>query len=251
VFRVVPKRAFGVSTSLYHGRRLSRDHLHEIAAHGFEVVELAAAPGHFDCRNTAVVAELQQWLAEAALELSAVHAPVAATLEDLELALFIARRIPIKTFVMRLEGSRETARRSVERLARAAEPLGVRVALHVESDPLGRPGSLVHFVESEVASAAGICFDFGHAHLGGDVVEALETVAEHLIAAHVHDNRGRSDEHLVPLDGAIDWPAALTAVQKIGYDGPLIMELRPQGSTKETLARARKARERLERMLAQ
>ena len=33
---------------------------------------------------------------------------------------------------------------------------------------------------------------------GGDVPDAIETVAEHLIATHVHDNHRRNDEHLVP-----------------------------------------------------
>ena len=42
------KRNFGVSTHLYHGQRLSRDHLLEIAAHGFEAVEVFATRTHFN-----------------------------------------------------------------------------------------------------------------------------------------------------------------------------------------------------------
>ena len=59
----------------------------------------------------------------------------------------------------------------------------------------------------------------------GDVVDAVETVSEHLIATHVHDNRGRSDDHLLPFDGTIDWAGTLLAVQKIGYDGPFTFEV--------------------------
>ena len=40
MFRPVAKRQFGVSTRLFHGQRLCRDHLLAIAAHGFETVEL-------------------------------------------------------------------------------------------------------------------------------------------------------------------------------------------------------------------
>ena len=69
------------------------------------------------------------------------------------------------------------------------------------------------------------------------------------MAMDVHDNRGRADEHLVPFDGAIDWPSALTTVQKVGYDGALTFELSTRGSTKETLARARQARTRMEGLL--
>jgi sugar phosphate isomerase/epimerase len=246
----VSRRSFGLSTNLFHGARLGRTHLREIADHGFDAVELAAAPAHFDFGNLAAVADLQQWLAEASLELAAVRAPLAAPLEASEQVLFLARRIPVRTLVMRLEGSRDAARRSVERLDRLARPLGVQIALETAADPLGRPASLVHFLEADVDGAVGICLDLGHAHLDGDVVEAIETVSEHVVAAHVHDNRGRHDDHLVPFDGTIDWPSALTALQKIGYEGPLVMELRPRGSIKATLVRARAARERLERLLA-
>jgi sugar phosphate isomerase/epimerase len=96
----------------------------------------------------------------------------------------------------------------------------------------------------------GICLDFGHAHLDGDVIDAVETVSEHLIATHVHDNRGRSDDHLLPFGGTIDWAGTLLAVQKIGYDDPFMFEIVPNGSTKDTLAKARKAREQMEQLLA-
>jgi sugar phosphate isomerase/epimerase len=113
--RLVAKRQFGVSTQLFRTQRLSRDHLLAIAAHGFETVEIVAAPGHVDASNPAVVADLQQWLAEAGLVLHSVHVPAAdvrltgsrpesAGPDDgeLEQALFIARRIPVKVFVMHL-----------------------------------------------------------------------------------------------------------------------------------------------------
>ena len=59
-FQPVTKRQFGVSTHLYHGQRLSRDHLLEIAAHGFETIEVFATRTHFDYHNPSAVADLQQ-----------------------------------------------------------------------------------------------------------------------------------------------------------------------------------------------
>src|SRR5205807_10185084 len=115
---------------------------------------------------------------------------------------------------------------------------------------LSRAGSLVHFVEEIVEAAdIGICLDVGHAYLDGDVVETIETVSEHLLAVEIDDNQGRADDHLLPLDGSIDWPATLTSVQKVGYDGPLIFEIAGRGSTKDILARARRARVQVERLL--
>src|SRR5439155_25090058 len=120
--RAVAKRQFGISTHLYHTQRLGRDHLLEIAAHGFETVELFATRTHFDYHNPASVADLQQWLAEAGLTLHGVHAPIgesfsargwgppltlAATdgarrayaLAEAERALHIGRRIPFGVLV--------------------------------------------------------------------------------------------------------------------------------------------------------
>ena len=67
---------FAVSTFLYRHKRLTRDQLMEIAAHGFTFVELFASRLHVDYHNATVVADVQQWLAEARLELTSVHAPV-------------------------------------------------------------------------------------------------------------------------------------------------------------------------------
>jgi len=281
----VAKRRFGVSTHLFHGQRLNREHLLEIAAHGFESIELFATRTHFDYHNEASVAELQQWLADAGLLLHGIHAPVTESyfggrpgapimlasadadqrvraLAEAERALHITRRIPAEVLVTHLgvprsqavsptDNSRDAARRSIEELQRLASPLDVRVAVEIIPNELSRAGSLVYFVEEELdAPDVGVCLDFGHAHMDGDVLDAIETVAEHLVTTHVHDNKGRNDEHLVPLDGTIDWPAALTAVQKVGYDGPFVFEIAAHGSPKETLAKARKARERMERLLA-
>jgi sugar phosphate isomerase/epimerase len=281
----VRKRQFGVSTHLYHAQRLSRDHLLEIAAHGFEAVELFATRTHFDYHNSAAVADLQQWLADAGLLLHSVHAPIsesyvagrwgpplstasadpnarAEAVGEAVAALHVARRIPMKVIVVHIglprsqstapeQNSREAARRSVEDLQREAVPLGVGVAVEVIPNELSRAGSLVHFVEEDLEVAGvGICLDFGHAHMDGDLVDAIETVSGHLVTTHVHDNRGRIDEHLVPFEGTIAWPAALTAVQKIGYDGTLLFELAAHGSPKETLKKAQKARDRIERLMA-
>ena len=132
--------------------------------------------------------------------------------------------------------------------------MGVQLALEVLPNELSRAGSLVHFVEEDEdgleGSAVGICLDFGHAHMDGDLIDAIETVSEHFVTAHVHDNRGRTDDHLVPFEGTIDWPSALIAVQKVGYEGPLMFEVAAQGSARETLVRAEKARQKMEKLLA-
>jgi sugar phosphate isomerase/epimerase len=54
---------FGISTHLFHTERLTRDHLAQIADHGFEAVEVFATRSHFDYRDPAAIAQLATWLA--------------------------------------------------------------------------------------------------------------------------------------------------------------------------------------------
>ncbi|MDE3153903.1 MAG: sugar phosphate isomerase/epimerase [Acidobacteriota bacterium] len=275
---------FGVSTHLYHHQRLSRDHLVEIAAHGFEAVELFAMPTHFDYRNPAAIADLQEWLADTRLDLHAIHAPIVeslsgtrwgpsysnasadeavrrAAVQEADAALNVARRIPADYLVVHLgrpyreaapagDNSRAAAARSLEELQALVRPIGIRLALEIIPNDLSRPEALVHLLEEEVdLPDAGLCFDFGHAHLFGDVLDAVETASGHLVTTHVHDNGGRSDDHLVPFEGTIDWHAALTAVQKVGYEGTFMLELAARGTPRQTLERAQTARDRFEKIL--
>jgi len=71
----------------------------------------------------------------------------------------------------------------------------------------------------------------------GDLVDAIETASEHLVTVHV------------PVESRIDWASALTTMQKVGYEGPLIVDPPPRTSTKEMLRLARAARERFEKQL--
>ena len=276
---------FGISTHLYHDVRLDREHLAQIAAYGFEAVELFATRSHFDYRDEAALDRLASWLADTGLTLESVHAPItdrfgqgdkwAATystaladagarqlaVREAEAALQIARRVPFRTLVVHLgtpasknnpgDNSRTAAVRSADEICRLAEPLGIRVALEVIPNALSTPDALVAMLDRDLeAPHAGICMDFGHAFLGGDVPDAVETAAEHLIATHVHDNRRRADDHLVPYLGAIDWDAALMTMQKIGYEGTYMMELANTGTPASVLEDARRARERFERSLS-
>jgi sugar phosphate isomerase/epimerase len=276
---------FGISTHLYHDRRLERDHLVQVASFGFEAIELFATRSHFDYRDEAAVGRLAEWLAQTGLALHGIHAPITdvfkgenwaatfsnavsdnarrlAAVQETEAAMQIARRIPFDVTVVHLgtpaaknnpgDNNRGAAVRSLEEICRAAEPLGIRVAVEVIPNRLSDPGTLVSLIDSDIdARHVGICLDFGHAHLMGDVADAVETSAEHLITTHVHDNRGRDDEHLVPYLGTIDWDLALVTMQKIGYDGTYMMELAGSGSPDAVLEAARGARQRFERTLTQ
>jgi sugar phosphate isomerase/epimerase len=274
---------FGISTHLYHEQKLDRSHLAQVAAHGFESIELFATRSHFDYRDQQAVAALAQWLDATGLRLHSVHAPITdrfgagdkwlptysiaaadarkrqASVDEVAAALAIAKVIPFQVLVLHVgtpdsraaagDNNSAAAARSVEEICRVADPLGVRVALEVIPNALSTPAALVTVLERDPEPSAGICLDFGHAFLGGDLLDAIEIVGEHVIATHVHDNHRRNDDHLAPYLGAIDWDAALTSMLKIGFEGTYMMELASIGTPEAVLERARQAREQFERAL--
>jgi sugar phosphate isomerase/epimerase len=272
---------FGVSTHLFHEHRLSREHLVHIAAHGFEAIELFATKAHFNYHDAQAIADLAEWLSDTRLELHSMHAPIVEALKggkwvgpfsnasrddanrksalaETQAAIAVAKRIPFRYLVVHLgtptteqvasnDNQRDLARRSVEQIVDMAAQAGVRVALEVIPNPLSNPGTLVHLIEEELEGIdVGVCLDYGHAHLMGDLCEAIETLSGHLWTTHLHDNSGKRDDHLVPYAGTIDWDAAMMETQKIGYDGTLMFEVADTGDPLDVLKRSTRARERLE-----
>ena len=274
---------FGISTHLYVGDRLDRDHLVEIAAHGFDAVEVFAVKSHFDYRDRRAAIALAEWLDDTRLTLRSMHAPIArdyvngswkdglslaatdesqrkAAVEETLATLDIAAAVHYSTLVVHggvpephggpADNHLASLVRSLEELSPVAQQYGVRLAVEVIPNVLSTPAALVDLIESDIDAAdLGICMDVGHARLMGDVVDAIETCSGHLFTTHLHDNRGRNDDHLVPGKGVIDWDATLLALQKIGYDGAWMFELAAAAERKPVLELAVKARARFEALL--
>ena len=274
---------FGISTHLYLGDRLERDHLVEIAAHSFDAVEVFAVRDHFDYHDRRAAIALAEWCDDTRLSLQSFHAPIALDYanggwrERLSLAaadeprrkkavaetravLEVAAVVPYQILVLHAgvpepqgtpaDNHMASLVHSLEELSLVAERVGVQMAVEVIPNALSTAPALVELLESDLeATGLGLCMDVGHARLMGDVVDAIECSAGHLITTHLHDNRGRTDDHLVPGQGVIDWDAALLAFQKVGYDGVWMFELAVSPERRTVLERAIKARERFESLL--
>lgn len=270
-----------MSTHVFHESRLTREHVVHIAAHGFDAVEVFATRTHFDYHDGQAVERLAEWLSDTRLTLHSMHAPICeglknghcfgtfsnasrddarrkAALAETRAALQVARDIPYRFLIVHLgvpssaqssqnDNQRDSARRSLEEIVAMAADVGVRVAIEVIPNQLSDAATLVELIEGHSDGLdVGICLDYGHAHLMGDVVEAVETVSGHLWTTHIHDNGGQRDDHLVPFSGSIDWGAAIVGTQKIGYEDVLMLEIANAGDPIETLQRSAKARERLD-----
>jgi sugar phosphate isomerase/epimerase len=273
---------FGISTHVFHGHRLDREHLVEVAAHGFEVVEVYATRTHFDYHDPDAAATLAEWLDDTRLTLHSVHAPTTVGFRDgvwgetLSIAaaeeprrrravseaiaaLGLAKTVPFPYLVVHLgvpsaeaaANSRGAVARSLDELGQAARDVGVTLALELIPNALSVAPRLVQWLEDDLElPGAGICLDVGHATIAGDAVDAIETCSGHIVTTHLHDNRGKRDEHLVPGQGSIDWAHVLMAFQKVGYDGPWVFELAPAADAPTVLQHAARARGQFERLLS-
>jgi sugar phosphate isomerase/epimerase len=271
---------FGISTHLFHGERLERRHLEQISAAGFDLVEVFATRTHFDYHSPDAIAQLGTWLSALGMKAGSMHAPIcdgfvggiwgraysnaspdAAAREEAvretDAAIVAARALGCETLVLHLglprgqpipagDNDVAAARRSLGPIAAACTRAGVQLALEVIPNDLATPGALLDLLAGDLElGTAAVCLDVGHAHLVGGATEAAEALGGYVVTTHVHDNRGTSDDHLVPFSGTIDWPSTLAALVKVGYRGPLMLELPDHGDAEATLRGAIGARDRL------
>lgn len=123
---------------------------------------------------------------------------------------------------------RDRLRRTVEAFDAVrglCEETGVRLAV----ENMGNRSSfsvdvLEWFLERYPPEFVGWCFDSGHSHQAGDFTQLLQ-FGERLIALHLHDNHGDTDEHQPPFFGTIDWSAAMRWIKQTGYAKPVNFEI--------------------------
>jgi sugar phosphate isomerase/epimerase len=124
-------------------------------------------------------------------------------------------------------------RQSIERLIPAAEHLDMTLAIENIPSPLGGAEQVETLIQRIDHPHVRACIDAGHAFLteGESAGEAFGRLAPFAAAIHLHDNDGKSDEHLIPGAGGTPFTALWQALDKAGYEGPLTFELRrPEGA---------------------
>jgi len=281
---MTPTASFGLSTHLFHGERLERGHYERIAAAGFPLVEIFATRTHFDYHDARAIKTTTEWLRTTGLTAASVHAPITIGLtggvwgrpysiattnaaerreaiDETRKAIEAARRLECQSVVLHLgiprgqtipvgDNDVRALKQSLEPIAEACTASGVRLALEVIPNDLATPEALLRWLDGDLElGAAGVCLDFGHAHLVGGAPEAAEMLGGYIISTHVHDNRGVADDHLLPFAGTIDWNLTVAAMAKIGYPGPWIFELPDHGNADRVLQEAVGARRRIQAIL--
>lgn len=84
-------------------------------------------------------------------------------------------------------------------------------------------GEIIGMIESLERENAGLVLDVGHANTNDNVFEFLENM-DRVIHVHLHDNNGKSDEHLELGKGTVNWKEVIPKFKR--YKGRLVTEAR-------------------------
>jgi len=150
-------------------------------------------------------------------------------------------RLPKDYPTVYLKNSRINLLTSLNIMARIAGRMGVVLA--IENSPRGRAHRLVATPQEQLyilkklgSPYLGALLDLGHAHTWDlDLQEYTRSLAEYILLFHLHDNRGKADEHLPLGKGTIDLRGVGEEIQKIGRGFPLILSMRRKGEIEESL----------------
>ena len=92
-------------------------------------------------------------------------------------------------------------------------------------DEISTADELCAVVDALPQGHIGVCLDTGHAHMRGlDLPKQIAKLAHRLVATHIADNHGTSDEHNLPFFGTVDWSEVMRALHEVGYKGWLTYE---------------------------
>lgn len=247
-----------MSTYVYVKERLHPGLLDGLVRGGAQAIEIFAARQHLDYANRRQhVREIADWFRGSGIPLNSVHSPLYAdyewgrtggspvnvasndrahrveAMDEIKRALEIAEQIPFRFLIQHIgvsdeafdERKVEAAMTSIEHLRAFAKPLGVSILVENIPNDLSTPERLVEFIHSSHLEDVGVCFDFGHAHIVGDVAQAFQILKDHIRSTHVHDNKKDKDAHLWPGQGSIDWKQAMELLRTAPHTPPLLMEI--------------------------
>ena len=222
-----------------------------VTDYGFDAVEIFATAKHFDINDPNLVEVTGRALRDLGITRVSLHAPKIGV--DLSSPYdeerrngvdIVSRTIDVATLLSAntvtvhpssIEGEESDRDRRWPVLRNSLKELGAYagergVSLAVENHPYPLFGSDPVEIADEISrlnlDSIGLCLDLGHAFVGRRLPEIIETTAPALLCVQASDNRGHTDEHLLPGKGLVPWADVLRKLEAVEYAGPLIMEVR-------------------------
>lgn len=130
---------------------------------------------------------------------------------------------------------------SVRELLSASQEFGVNITIENGLHPLPflmrTADDFTRFYKDLGETSLGLTLDVGHANVNSQINEFFEKLPEKIVHAHLHDNHGRTDEHLGLGDGNINWSKIVRAFRKISFKGTLVVE--SEKNVEESIERLR------------
>lgn len=152
--------------------------------------------------------------------------------------------IGVKNMVLHCDGlvgsgytKQERVSRNVERLKLLAEYIKGKdvticlenLRMNTEEDPeiSNSIEDILNIIEQVGSNQFGICLDTGHLNLTyKDQRHFILNAGKRLKALHIADNRGQTDEHLMPFNkGVVDFAEVVEALREIDYHGLFNLEI--------------------------
>ena len=118
----------------------------------------------------------------------------------------------------------------VEGFARAAE-IAAKAGLKIAIEPhpyrwVSSGQGILRLIERTGAPNLGFNFDPSHIFPAGDMPHwVVLALGDRIYNTHFSDNEGHTNAHWRPGRGKIDWVAIFAALKKVGYVGPITLEL--------------------------
>ena len=269
-----------LSTHLFAGQRLTTAGLERIRNAGFDGIEIFCARQHVDYEDGAQIAELGHWFRDSPLKLHSVHSPMhnddvggrsgpqailditetlkakrIAIVDQIKRAIEIAEKVPFRYLIQHLgvpdqdfDPRRiDSAFSSLDELRVFAGQRGVEVLLENIPNAFSSGEKLNEFLASTHLNL-NYCFDIGHANLMNGVTAEFEAMKERIRSTHIHDNDGKTDSHLFPGQGIINWNQAMTMLRSRQDQYPLLLELKAVAALEHPAEDAQRAADDLDKL---
>lgn len=232
---------------------------------GIDAVEVGTPPRHFDPWRESEVQALHDRLHKHTIRPVSIHAPfgglldlsdpnphhrhaaigailtAAAALKDLG-----GRTVVVHTSDVPRHGQDVPLRlrlihESLLVLARTCDHMDLILAVESPLPHLiGGSAEEFAWILERLPPSVAVCLDTSHTTLGHQWRQFVDISKGRLSHIHANDHHGRSDDHLPPGDGILDWHGIGRDLLEVRFDGWLMLELQcPAGSLVEQFIRAR------------
>ncbi len=239
---------FGISTQIYRRQAVTVDVLESIRRAGYRQIELFANRPHLDFHNRSLVRAIGNWFQENVLPAPSIHLPFMETfgetqkrwitplhpdfrqrafaIDEMKRCLEIADRVPIAYAVLHLgipseEYNPVLFEHAYTAISQIRTFSGVKIMIENIPNEISTFDRIEEFKTVTRVQDIGICYDTGHGHL-----QRIEPDFRRINATHIHDNLGRTDDHLWPFEGSLNWPALVEKFVLAEYKGSFVFETR-------------------------